>query len=63
LLVTFSTRRHADPVKLEQAKQLQRWLNTHAGIFVLVDGVPGRRTSDAFRAVTGAFLPGDPKRT
>lgn len=35
---------------------------THAGIFVLPDGVPGKRTSDAFRAVTGSFLPGDPRR-
>jgi lysozyme family protein len=61
LLVTFSKRASSDPATLEQAKQLQRWLNTHTGIFVLVDGAPGRRTSDAFRAVTGAFLPGDPK--
>jgi lysozyme family protein len=61
LLVTFSTKLARDPEKVEQAKQLQRWLNTHLGIFVLVDGVPGRRTSDAFQAVTGAFLPGDPK--
>jgi lysozyme family protein len=60
LLVTFSKKASADPVKVEQAKQLQRWLNTHPGIFVLVDGAPGRRTSNAFRAVTGAFLPGDP---
>lgn len=61
LLVSFSKKGSTDPATVEQAKQLQRWLNTHAGIFVLVDGVPGRRTSDAFRAVTGAFLPGDPK--
>lgn len=61
LLVSFSTKLDRDPVKVEQARQLQRWLNTHVGVFVLVDGVPGRRTSDAFQAVTGAFLPGDPK--
>jgi lysozyme family protein len=61
LLVTFRTTLSSDPVRVEQAKDLQRWLNTHTGIFVLVDGVPGKRTSDAFRAVTGAFLPGDPR--
>ena len=60
LLVAFSKKLDPDPVKAEQARDLQRWLNTHAGVFVLVDGVPGRRTSNAFRTVTGAFLPGDP---
>ncbi len=61
LLVPFRTTASSDPVRVEQAKALQRWLNTHTGIFVLVDGVPGKRTSDAFRAVTGEFLPGDPR--
>ena len=61
LLVPFSQKRDRKPARVEQAEQLQRWLNTHVGIFVLVDGVPGRRTSDAFQAVTGAFLPGDPR--
>ena len=60
LLVAFSKKLNPDPVKAEQARELQRWLNTHPGVFVLVDGVPGRRTSNAFRVVTGAFLPGDP---
>jgi hypothetical protein len=36
-------------------------LNTFPGIFVKVDGVPGERTSDAFRKVTGHFLFGDPR--
>lgn len=61
LLVAFSATLAADPGTVEQARALQRWLNTHSGIFVLVDGVPGRRTSDAFRSVTGVFLPGDPR--
>jgi lysozyme family protein len=61
LLVAFSQRLPRDPAAIEQAKELQRWLNTHPGVFVLVDGAPGRRTSDAFHAVTGAFLPGDPQ--
>jgi hypothetical protein len=28
---------------------------------VKLDGVPGEKTSDAFRKVTGRFLPGDPR--
>ena len=62
LLVTFRTKASSDPELVARAKALQRWLNTHPGIFVLVDGVPGKRTSEAFRAVTGEFLPGDPRR-
>ena len=42
------------------AEQLQIWLNTHPGIFVKVDGVPGPKTSKAYFAVTGHRLPGDP---
>jgi lysozyme family protein len=61
LLVSFRTKVSNDPGQVEQAKALQRWLNTHPGVFVLVDGVPGKRTSDGFRAVTGSFLPGDPR--
>ena len=63
LIVSFSAKASRDPERLEQAKALQRWLNTHTGIFVLVDGAPGKRTSDAFRAVTGELLPGDPRRS
>jgi hypothetical protein len=44
-----------------RVEDLQRWLNTFPGIFVKVDGVPGDRTSDAYRQVTGSFLPGDPR--
>jgi lysozyme family protein len=42
--------------------ELQEYLNTIPGIFVLVDGKPGQRTSDAFRKVTGHYLIGDPRR-
>ena len=44
-----------------RAKELQRWLNTFPGIFVKIDGVPGPRTSEAYRKVTGSYLPGDPR--
>lgn len=55
-LVTFSRTK-----KSEEAKMLQRSLNTFPGIFVRVDGNPGRRTSEAFCKVTGHFLKGDPR--
>jgi lysozyme family protein len=40
---------------------LQRGLNRLPGIFLRVDGFAGDRTSDAFRRVTGVWLPGDPR--
>ncbi len=43
------------------AEELQRALNNFPGIFVKVDGVPGPKTSDAFKKVTGHFLVGDPR--
>ena len=55
-LVTYS-----ETAISESAKALQRALNTFAGIFLRVDGVPGPRTSDALRRVTGHFLKGDPR--
>ncbi|MCL4847713.1 MAG: hypothetical protein KJ066_14335 [Acidobacteria bacterium] len=61
LLVRYSTSRPADANDAARAEQLQRWLNTFAGIFVRVDGIPGPRTSAAYRLVTGAYLPGDPR--
>jgi hypothetical protein len=47
--------------KSAEVEQLQRLLNTFPGIFVKVDGVPGEKTSDAFKKVTGNFLFGDPR--
>lgn len=55
-LVTYS-----ESVKSDAAANLQRALNTIPGIFLLVDGIAGRRTSDAFQKVTGHFLAGDPR--
>jgi lysozyme family protein len=47
--------------KSSAAEELQRALNRFPGIFVKIDGVPGERTSDAFRKVTGQYLAGDPR--
>ncbi|WP_428420232.1 hypothetical protein [Methylibium sp.] len=61
LVVGYAARRPTAAATIEQAIQLQRWLNGFAGIFVKVDGWPGTKTSDAYRQVTGHFLPGDPR--
>jgi hypothetical protein len=61
LVVSFSNTKSSDPNVVARATTLQRWLNTFPGIFVKEDGVPGTRTSDAYRSVTGNFLPGDPR--
>lgn len=60
-LVSRHAMRRRGAAEMEKAEHLQRWLNTFAGIFLRVDGVPGDRTSDAYRRVTGHFLPGDPR--
>jgi lysozyme family protein len=61
LIVNYSTRKAKDPAIVRKAAELQRWLNTFPGIFVLLDGVPGIKTSDAYKKVTGMYLPGDPR--
>ena len=55
-LIRFSTKQ-----KSPHAEELQKALNKFPGIFVKVDGVPGEKTSDAFKKVTGHFLVGDPR--
>jgi lysozyme family protein len=44
-----------------EARELQRFLNRIRGIAVVVDGIPGENTSEAFRVVTGRYLAGDPR--
>jgi hypothetical protein len=39
----------------------QRLLNQMPGIYVREDGLAGRKTSDAYREVTGYYLNGDPR--
>ncbi len=61
MIVTYAMTRSQDPTIALRAEELQRWLNTYPGIFVMVDGVPGKRTSEAYKKVTGYYLPGDPR--
>lgn len=59
LMVAYSMKKSADPAVVVQVETLQRWLNTFPGVFVKVDGVPGERTSSAYKKVTGSYLPED----
>lgn len=59
LVVSYSLHKSTDASVLMRVEELQRWLNTFPGIFVKIDGVPGDRTSEAYKKVTGVFLPGD----
>jgi len=61
LIVAYAMAKSSDPAIVARAEQLQKWLNTFPGIFVKVDGVPGKRTSDAYKQVTGSYLPEDPR--
>ncbi len=61
LVVAYTMTKSPDPAIVAQAEALQRWLNTFPGIFLRVDGIPGERTSDAYRLITGSYLPGDPR--
>lgn len=61
LVLGYSLHKSSDPYVVMHAEDLQRWLNTFPGIFVKIDGVPGDRTSDAYKKVTGVYLPGDPR--
>ncbi len=42
-------------------EELQTFLNKFPGVYVKADGIPGQRTSDAFKKVTGYFLTNDPR--
>lgn len=46
------------PGAVAQSEALQKWLNTFPGIFVKVHGIPGEKTSNAYRKVTGHYLQG-----
>lgn len=63
LVVSYAGARPSDPAVEAAARALQTWLNAHAGIFVKPDGWPGQATSDAYRLVTGHYLPGDPRES
>ncbi|UUY07194.1 hypothetical protein LRS11_15315 [Pseudomonas sp. J452] len=61
VVVAYSMSASADPLEMQRVEALQGWLNTYPGIFVKVDGIPGKRTSEAYQLVTGDYLPGDPR--
>ncbi len=61
LVVNYSMDKSTDSSVLKRVEDLQQWLNTFPGIFIKPDGVPGNRTSDAYKSVTGSYLPGDPR--
>jgi lysozyme family protein len=59
--VSYSTKLPADPAQVAAAKELQQWLSNFSGVFLAVDGTAGKKTSDAFKVVTGHYLVGDPR--
>ena len=61
LVVNYSSTQPTDPDVLKLAEELQKWLNTFPGIFVKIDGWAGEKTSEAYKKVTGKYLPGDPR--
>ena len=61
LVVAYMASKPTDPNLIARAITLQNWLTTHTGIFVKPDGWAGRNTSDAYKLVTGHYLPGDPR--
>ena len=63
MVVAYATQRPANPAAIAQAITLQNWLSSHPGIFLTPDGIAGRNTSDAYKRVTGQYLPGDPRGT
>jgi hypothetical protein len=61
LVVGYAAAKSSDLAVIRQAEDLQRWLNGFPGVFVKIDGVPGEKTSTAYKHVTGSYLPGDPR--
>jgi len=52
--------RYSSDGPIPGGEELQSFLNQFSGIYLKVDGWPGRKTSDAFRKVFGYYLMGDP---
>ncbi len=59
--VRYAITKPTDSSELTAARNLQQWLSSFSGVFVAVDGWAGKKTSDAFKVVTGHFLLGDPR--
>jgi lysozyme family protein len=60
-VVPYASKKPTDPSVIAAATRLQEWLASHPGITLKIDGWPGQRTSNAYKAVTGQYLPGDPR--
>lgn len=60
-LVEWPLLRYAETETSPWVEALQRFLNALPGIFIKVDGRAGPCTSEAFRKITGLYLPGDPR--
>ncbi|MFQ6039726.1 MAG: hypothetical protein ACE5PV_02620 [Candidatus Poribacteria bacterium] len=52
--------RYSSDGPIPGGEKLQRFLNQFPGVYLRVDGWPGRKTSAAFRKVFGYYLMGDP---
>ena len=61
LVPAYSMKKSKKPEDVALVEELQNWLNTFPGVYVKIDGVPGEKTSTAYMAVTGSYLPGDPR--
>jgi lysozyme family protein len=61
LIFSYSVKKTPDTNLLMLIQETQRWLNTFPGIFIKDDGIPGEKTSEAYKKVTGNYLPGDPR--
>lgn len=61
IVVPFATKLPSTADEIRRAEALQHWLNTFVGVYLKVDGWPGTRTSNAFKIVTGRYLPDDPR--
>ncbi len=57
----YAMKKSTDASIVAQVESLQRWLGGFPQIFLKVDGVPGEKTSNAYKTVTASYLPGDPR--
>ena len=47
--VRYATKLPTNPADVTAAKALQQWLSNFSGVFLAVDGIAGKKTSDAFK--------------
>jgi lysozyme family protein len=53
--------RYSPNAQIPGGHELQRFLNQFPTIYLKEDGIPGEKTSDAFKQLTGHYLKGDPR--